>query len=59
MLGVKVWNIDIHFFVFKKQIKRYISKLMSIQVWSIGLEKHIKMIENPQINPNSLGCVKK
>ena len=39
---------------------------MSSKVGSIGLSKHVKMIElsiisisNPQINSNRLGCVKK
>ena len=40
--GTKVWNIEINFVFFKKQIKRLILKLMSSKVWSIGIQKHKK-----------------
>ena len=41
--GTKVWNIDINFVIFKKTNKNMNQKL---GVWSIGIQKHTKMIQH-------------
>ena len=59
----KVWNIETNIVVFKNKFKDK-SKNLSIEVWSIGLPKLTKMIENhvhidSQIILNRLGFVEK